>query len=78
MSTITVRGLDDDIVRALKVRAARQGRSMEAEVRSILTAAAKGAESERGFGSFLATTFAGVGAPEIPARTGFPEPVDLT
>ncbi|MEW1976380.1 MULTISPECIES: FitA-like ribbon-helix-helix domain-containing protein [Actinomycetes] len=78
MSTITVRGLDDVVVRALKLRAAREGRSMEAEVRSILTAAAKGTENDRGFGSFLTTTFAGAGAPEIPARTEFPEPVDLT
>lgn len=41
MSTITVRGLDDDVIRALKVRAAREGRSMEAEVRGILTAATR-------------------------------------
>lgn len=78
MSTITVRGLDDDVVRALKVRAAREGRSMEAEVRTILTAATKGIDSERGFGSFLAATFAGLDAPAIPGRTDFPEHVDLT
>lgn len=78
MSTITVRGLDDDIVRALKVRAAREGRSMEAEVRSILTTATKGMAGERGFGSFLAATFDGLEPPTMPPRTGFPEPVDLT
>lgn len=77
MSTITVRGLDDEVVRALKVRAAREGKSMEAEVRSILTAAARSTDGERGFGSFLADAFAGVDAPDIPERTDYPEPVDL-
>lgn len=77
MSTITVRGLDDDVVRALKVRAAREGRSMEAEVRSILTTATRGANDHGGFGSFLAEAFAGVDAPELPARTDLPEPIDL-
>lgn len=77
MSTITVRGLDDDVIRALKVRAAREGRSMEAEVRGILTAAAKTADGERGFGSFLAEAFGGAGLPEIPPRTDLPEPIDL-
>lgn len=74
MPTITVRGLDDEVVTALKVRAARAGRSMEAEVRSILVSAAKNSPSRPGFGSALAAVFSGVEAPEIPARTEFPEP----
>jgi antitoxin FitA len=44
---IHVRNLDDDTVRALKQRAARNGRSAEAEYRAILTAAA--AEEADGF-----------------------------
>ena len=39
MANITVRNLDDEVQRRLKQRAAEHGRSMEAEVRSILTAA---------------------------------------
>lgn len=39
MAAITVRNLDDDIRDELRVRAAQHGRSMEAEVRSILSAA---------------------------------------
>jgi hypothetical protein len=35
---LIVRNIDDDLVRELKVRAARQGRSMEAEHREILRA----------------------------------------
>jgi plasmid stability protein len=75
MPTITVRGLDDEVVSALKVRAARAGRSMEAEVRSILVGAVRRSPSGSGFGSALAAVFSGVEAPEIPARTEFPEPL---
>ena len=35
MAQLTVRKLDDELVRALKIRAAERGRSAEAEVRSI-------------------------------------------
>ncbi|MFZ4761070.1 MAG: FitA-like ribbon-helix-helix domain-containing protein [Burkholderiaceae bacterium] len=41
MATITVRNLPDDVHRALRARAARHGRSTEAEVREILAAAVK-------------------------------------
>lgn len=37
MAAITIRGLDDDLKRRLRVRAALHNHSMEAEVRSILT-----------------------------------------
>jgi plasmid stability protein len=36
MASISVRNLDDDLVRRLKRRAARHGQSAEAEVRDIL------------------------------------------
>lgn len=36
MAQITVRQLDPELIRLLKVRAARSGRSAEAEVRAIL------------------------------------------
>jgi plasmid stability protein len=39
MADITVRRLDEDVVRRIKEQAARHDRSMEAEVRAILTAA---------------------------------------
>jgi len=41
MAMLTVRNLPDDVHRALRVRAARHGRSTEAEVREILAAAVK-------------------------------------
>ena len=38
MATLTVRSLDDEVVRALRVLAAQHGRSAEAEHREILRA----------------------------------------
>ena len=38
MSTLTVRNLDEDIVRALRIQAAEHGRSAEAEHRELLRA----------------------------------------
>ena len=39
MGTITVRNLDEDLKRRLRIRAAQNGHSMEQEVRDILKAA---------------------------------------
>ncbi|MCY4408944.1 MAG: hypothetical protein OXC27_00645 [Caldilineaceae bacterium] len=39
MASITVRNLDEDLKRRLRIRAARNERSMEQEVRDILRAA---------------------------------------
>lgn len=38
---MTIRNLDERVKQRLQVRAARHGRSMEAEIRAILTAAAE-------------------------------------
>jgi len=42
MATLTVRNLDDTLVRRLRIRAAEHGRSAEAEHREILRAALTG------------------------------------
>ena len=47
MATLTVRNLPNDVHRALRIRAAQQGRSTEAEVREILAAAVKPEERVR-------------------------------
>ena len=39
VAMLTIRNISDEVYRALRVRAARQGRSMEAEVREILESA---------------------------------------
>lgn len=40
MATVTVRNLPDEVHRALRVRAAHHGRSIEAEIRDILQSTA--------------------------------------
>jgi antitoxin FitA len=47
MATLTVRNLPDEVHRALRVRAARHGRSTEAEVREILAMVVKPEERLR-------------------------------
>ena len=42
MATLTIRNLEDDVVDALKARARRHSRSLEAEVRELLRAVAAG------------------------------------
>jgi plasmid stability protein len=53
MAAVTVRGLSDEAHRALRVRAARNGRSTEAEIRLILEQAAL-PEARVKLGSLLA------------------------
>lgn len=53
MPSVTVRQLSDETHRALKIRAARHGRSTEAEIRHILEAAVKPPERVK-LGSLLA------------------------
>ncbi|CAN5410670.1 plasmid stabilization protein [soil metagenome] len=66
MSTLTVRNLDPEIVEALKLRGASNGRSMEAEARSIL-AAVLGPDARLGLGSRIRDRFAGLDF-EVPER----------
>ncbi|MGH3545191.1 MAG: FitA-like ribbon-helix-helix domain-containing protein [Mycobacteriales bacterium] len=44
MAAISVRHLDDQVKEQLRVRAANHGRSMESEIREILTDAVKGSD----------------------------------
>ncbi len=44
MATLTVRNLDEDLVKRLRIRAAEHGRSAEAEHREILRATLVGSE----------------------------------
>ncbi|MEZ5538065.1 MAG: antitoxin [Thiolinea sp.] len=53
MAMMTVRNLPDEIYRALRVRAAQNGHSAEAEVRAILENAVKGTKRIK-LGSMLA------------------------
>lgn len=85
MASLTVRDLDDDVKRKLRLRAAHHGRSMEAEVRSILADAVADpeADGERGLGSKIRAMFAEIGYADdlvraIPPRTELARYVDFS
>ncbi|WP_433007305.1 FitA-like ribbon-helix-helix domain-containing protein [Kribbella sp. CA-294648] len=82
MAVITVRNLDDKVKHRLRVRAARHGRSMEAEVRAILVDAVDGdgeVDERENLGMALHRRFAEIGGVdlELPARTGTIRSVDF-
>lgn len=72
MASITIRNLDDELKRRLRVRAAEHGCSMEQEAREILGEALDGGPKtdaeveEKGFGTFLYELFAPVRGIELP------------
>lgn len=68
MANLSVRNLDDDLVARLKRRAARHGRSAEAEVRDILRRTLSG-ETEVDFETLAAELRAlTAGRPHTPAE----------
>jgi plasmid stability protein len=58
MATLMIRDLDDAVKARLRVRAAHNGRSMEAEARAILRAALAEPATRRGLGSRIRQRFA--------------------
>jgi plasmid stability protein len=64
MAAITVRNLSDATHRALRMRAAKHGRSTEAEVRAILDAAARPDDRLR-MGSALVALFRPLGGVDL-------------
>ena len=71
MSTLTIRKLDDGLKEKLRIRAARHGHSMEAEVREILRSALESPMPEKGFGTSLHERFMAAGFGEVDIE--FPE-----
>lgn len=70
MAAISVRDLDDRVRDRLRVRAARNGRSMEAEIRDILTTAVSEPEPPADLFTTLLERFGAVGGvdPAVPVR----------
>jgi plasmid stability protein len=70
MTTITIRNLDENVKRRLQVRAALNGRSMEAEVRASLAATVESgsvtAEMEEDLGTALFRRFAALEGTALP------------
>lgn len=77
MSTLTIRQLNANTHARLRGRAAKHGRSVEAEVRAILDAAV--GLPEENILLALHATFAEAGGVElqVPERTELPRPVHL-
>ncbi len=82
MTSITVRNIEDDLKRRLRIRAAEHGHSMEEEARRILRSAldedeapAETAVPEKGLGTQIHELFAPLGGVEldIPPRNAGPE-----
>jgi antitoxin FitA len=78
MAALSIRDLDDDVRERLRVRAASHGRSMEAEVRQILTDAVS-EPLEMGLAGALLERFGAAGGVELdlPVRTDTPRAADF-
>ena len=77
MASITVRNLDDEVKRKLRIRAAEHGCSMEAEAREILTEAVTAKSKPRkGLGTRIHERFKVIGGIdlELPEREPMSEP----
>ena len=77
MASITVRNLDEELKRRLRIRAAENGRSMQQEAREILRAAlGEDAAPSRYLGTAIHELFKPVGGVEleIPSREPMREP----
>ncbi len=61
MASITIRNLDNEVKRKLRIRAAANGRSMEEEVRQILKAALVQPQPSNDWARELNTRFAAAG-----------------
>ena len=79
MAAVSIRDLDDDVKERLRVRAARNGRSMEAEIRAILTDAVSETDPSRGLFSELLERFGEIGGVELdlPRRANVARAPDL-
>jgi len=68
MSMITVRDLDPEVKEKLRAQAARHGRSMEAEVRQILTVAVDAVDDPVDLVASIRKHFSGVATFDQPER----------
>ena len=71
MASITVRKLEDELKRQLRIRAAENGRSMEEEVRHILRMELRLQPQQKNLASAIRARFAPLGGVEldIPPRS---------
>jgi plasmid stability protein len=79
MAALSIRDLDDAVREKLRLRAAQHGRSMEAEIRDILTAAVTDDAPGTDLFSALTDRFARIGGADLdlPARSTPPRAAKL-
>lgn len=80
MAAVSVRDLDDAVRERLRVRAALHGRSMEAEIRAILTEAVMPPTDPSGLAQTLLARFGDLGGVDLdlPSRAETPRAADLS
>jgi plasmid stability protein len=83
MATLTIRNLDEGTKAQLRIQAARHGRSMEEEARTILREAIEASQpsaaTKQGLGSRIQAHFARLGGVELelPERSSQPSPAQF-
>lgn len=82
MATLTIRNLDERTKAQLRIQAARHGRSMEEEARTILRSAIEAQQpvaAGKGLGSRIHAHFAQLGGVklELPERSSLPTPAEF-
>ncbi len=65
VAAVSIRNLDEETKRRLRIRAARHGRSMESEVRAILKEAVSEPEPSGGLFTSLLDRFGAIGGVEL-------------
>ncbi len=80
MAALSIRDLDESVKQRLQIRAARHGRSMEAEVRAILADAVREPADSAGLFTALLDRFGMLGGVdlELPDRTEPARAADFT
>jgi len=79
MAALSIRNLEDGVVELLRMRAARHGRSMEAEVRAILVDAVREPDNGPNLAQAIMDRFGELGGVELdlPPRGAGPRPVEF-
>lgn len=65
MATLTIRNLDEDLKRKLRIRGAEHNRSMEAEARDILQKALRSSNAKTGMASMIREIIAPTGGIDL-------------
>jgi antitoxin FitA len=65
MAAVSIRSLDEEVKRRLRARAARHGRSMESEIRAILTEAVSEPSESEGLMTAILDRFGAVGGVDL-------------